>query len=128
MNLFATAIAQIQLPPDYGDREREAEYAGRKLAKSAVAAVNSRPMTQRKYAAVRNRAAIIELITSRPGICKADLIRAVGISHGGVNFHLNCLLDGGAIAKRTMNGRACYFMEANKEVTGRASEAGEGPR
>ncbi len=124
MSLLTHSLAQIQLPPDYGDRDREAEYAARKIAGSAVSAVNSRPMQARKTAAARNRTTIIDLIASRQGICKADLIRAVGISHGGVSFHLTALLDSGQVSKKTMRGRACYFMGMGNDEAHRRDAAG----
>lgn len=109
MSLLSIALSQIQLPPNYGERDREEEYASRKEFGNAVRAANARPMEQRKAIAVAKRAAILTMITARPGIGLADLINDGGFSRGGLAFHINSMLEKGEISKRIMKGKACYF-------------------
>lgn len=91
MSLFTHALAQIQLPSNYGSYSADWYVESRK--KSHAAGPVTDQTAKRRAAAQRNREAVFQAAISAPGSHQADIMRATGLSISCVRFHLANLVQ-----------------------------------
>lgn len=111
MSLLGTALAQIQLPPDYGAATREAEYLARKQARAAGKRINTRPADVRREDGARNRAKLVRTLLLKPGLRESEIIRASGLSRVTVRHHLDALISDGKVKTVVKDGWTRYHLQ-----------------
>jgi hypothetical protein len=106
-----------------GPRAARPERDGSQARRGGGRRVGSRPRASSSAVRELNREKILALVRERPGITKAELNDAAGLSSAGVAQNLRRMLDRGEVREESLPGAATGYRIADDRAAPSASGA-----
>jgi hypothetical protein len=107
--------------PTSGKRARPSKRGGSQARRGGGRRAGSRRRSSSSAGRAANRETVLALVRERPGITKAELTDAAGLSSAGVAQNLRRMLDRGEVREQALPGGATGYRIADEQIAPRAS-------
>jgi hypothetical protein len=114
--------------PTSGKRVRPSKRGGSQARRGGGRRAGSRRRSSSSAGRAANRETVLALVRERPGITKAELTDAAGLSSAGVAQNLRRMLDRGEVREEALPGGATGYRIGDEQTapsaSGREGETG----
>jgi Bacterial protein of unknown function (DUF977) len=111
--------------PTSGTRAGQPKRVGSQARRGGARRTRSRPRPSSSAERELNREKVLALVRERPGITKAELKAAAGLSSAGVAQNLRRMLDRGGVREEALPGGATGYRIADEQFARAISREGE---